>query len=133
VERYNALGEIAPGVVLFIVYTCWELNGEEILRLISARSASARKRGVMKKLAAARKREIAAIAAKTDATIDFSEMPEVVDWSDAEVGRFYRSAKRPVTVRLDEDVIDWLKSCGRGYQTKANLLLRHAMEANRGR
>jgi uncharacterized protein (DUF4415 family) len=83
----------------------------------------------MKKLAAAQKREIAAIAAKTDATIDFSEMPEVVDWSGAEIGRFYRPAKQPVTIRLDEDVITWLKSYGRGYQTRANLLLRHAMEA----
>ncbi len=85
----------------------------------------------MKKHAAARKRDIAAIAAKTDATIDFSEMPEVVDWAGAEVGRFYRPAKRPVTIRLDEEIIDWLKSYGRGYQTKANLLLRHAMEASR--
>jgi uncharacterized protein (DUF4415 family) len=85
----------------------------------------------MKKLADAQKREIGAIAAKTDATIDFSEMPEVVDWTGAEVGRFYRPVKRPVTMRLDDDVIEWLKSYGRGYQTKANLLLRHAMEASR--
>jgi uncharacterized protein (DUF4415 family) len=85
----------------------------------------------MKKLAAALKRDIATIAAKTDATIDFSDMPEVLDWADAEVGLFYRPVKRPVTIRLDEDVIDWLKSYGRGYQTKANLLLRHAMESNR--
>jgi uncharacterized protein (DUF4415 family) len=56
-------------------------------------------------------------------------MPEVLDWTDAEVGRFYRPIKRPVTMRLDGDVIDWLKSYGRGYQTKANLLLRQAMEA----
>jgi len=87
----------------------------------------------MKKLAAAQKREIAALAAKTDATIDFSEMPEVVDWSGAEVGRFYRPAKRPVTIRLDDDVIAWLKSYGRGCQTRANLLLRHAMESTQGR
>lgn len=87
----------------------------------------------MKRLIAVQKRETAAIASKTDATIDFSEMPEVVDWSGAEIGRFHRPAKRPVTIRLDDDVIDWLKSFGRGYQTKANLLLRHAMEANRGR
>lgn len=85
----------------------------------------------MKKLAEARKREIAAIAAKTDATIDISEMPEVVDWTGAEVGRFYRPVKRPVTMRLDDDVIDWLKSYGRGYQTKANLLLRHAIRSRR--
>jgi uncharacterized protein (DUF4415 family) len=85
----------------------------------------------MKRHAAALKRDIAAIAAKTDATIDFSEMPEVIDWAGAEVGRFYRPAKRPVTIRLDEDIIDWLKSYGRGYQTRANHLLRYAMQASR--
>jgi uncharacterized DUF497 family protein len=40
-ERFNALGEIAPGVVLFVVYTWREENDEEFIRLISARSASA--------------------------------------------------------------------------------------------
>ena len=58
-------------------------------------------------------------------------MPEVVDWSSAEVGRFYPPAKKPVTIRLDEDVVAWLKSYGRGYQTRANSLLRHAMESTR--
>ena len=85
----------------------------------------------MKKLDAMQQREVAVLAAKSDATIDFSEMPEVTDWSDAEVGLFYRPTKRPVTIRLDDDVIAWLKSYGRGYQTKANLLLRHAMESSR--
>ncbi len=89
------------------------------------------KRKPMKELAAAQRRDIAALAAKSETEIDFFDMPEVRDWSGAEVGRFYRPLKRPVTIRLDSDVIDWLKSYGRGYQTKANLLLRHAMEANR--
>lgn len=84
----------------------------------------------MKKLEPARKRDIAAIGAKKDAAIDFSDIPEVLDWSGAEVGRFYRPPKHPVTIRLDADVIDWLKSYGRGYQTKANSLLRYAMEAS---
>jgi hypothetical protein len=35
--------------------------------------------------------------------------------------------KKPVTMRLDSDVIAWLKADGRGYQTKANWLLRQAM------
>jgi len=56
-------------------------------------------------------------------------MPEVLDWSDAEIGKFYRPTKKPVTMRLDADVIEWLKGYGRGYQTKANMLLRHAMKA----
>jgi len=46
---------------------------------------------------------------------------------------FYRPAKRPVTMRLDEDVVEWLKGFGPGYQTKANLLLRHAMLNSRGK
>lgn len=40
---------------------------------------------------------------------------------------FYRPLKKPVTMRLDADVIHWLKQEGPGYQTKANALLREAM------
>jgi uncharacterized protein (DUF4415 family) len=81
----------------------------------------------MKKLTRIQKQEIAAIARKKDADIDLSDMPEVFDWSDAEIGKFCRPAKKPVTMRLDADVIEWLKGYGPGYQTKANRLLRHAM------
>jgi len=81
----------------------------------------------MKKLSKAQKRDIQAIAAKKDEDIDFSDIPPVFDWSGAEIGKFHRPRKKPVTMRLDSDVIDWLKAYGRGYQTKANGLLRHAM------
>lgn len=86
----------------------------------------------MRKLTKEQRRDIAAIAAKKDADIDFSDIPVVLDWSGAEIGKFYRPAKRSVTMRLDQDVLDWLKAYGRGYQTKVNLLLRHAM-ASAGR
>jgi uncharacterized protein (DUF4415 family) len=81
----------------------------------------------MKKLTTAQKRDIRAIAAKRDEGLDFSDAPPVLDWSGAEIGKFYRPTKKPVTMRLDSDVIEWLKADGRGYQTKANGLLRHAM------
>ena len=81
----------------------------------------------MKKLTKEQKRDIRAIAAKRDRDIDFSDAPPVLHWSGAEIGKFYRPAKKPVTMRLDSDIIDWLKADGRGYQTKANWLLRHAM------
>src|SRR5579863_2188694 len=81
----------------------------------------------MKKLTKEQKRDIAAIAAMKDEDIDLSDMPEVVDWSRAEVGKFYRPPKKAVTIRLDADVLEWLKGYGKGYQTRANLLLRHAM------
>lgn len=81
----------------------------------------------MRKLTKAQKRDIQAIAAKKDRDIDFSDAPPVLDWSGAEIGKFYRPKKKPVTMRLDCDIIDWLKAEGPGYQTKANRLLRHAM------
>src|SRR5215471_20377282 len=81
----------------------------------------------MRKLTEGQKRDIKAIAAKRDEDIDFSDAPLVPDWKGAEIGKFYRPKKKPVTMRLDSDVIAWLKADGRGYQTKANWLLRNAM------
>jgi uncharacterized protein (DUF4415 family) len=68
----------------------------------------------MKKLTKEQKRDIRAIAAKRDEHIDFSDAPVVVDWSRAEIGKFYRPMKKPVTMRLDSDVIAWLKADGSG-------------------
>jgi uncharacterized protein (DUF4415 family) len=87
----------------------------------------------MRKLSREQRRDIAAIAAKKAESIDLSEMPEVVDWSGAEMGKFYRPPKKSVTMRLDQDVLDWLKGYGKGYQTRANMLLRHAMASSGGR
>ena len=81
----------------------------------------------MKRLSKEQRKDIAALAAMKDSEIDLTDMPEVLDWSGAEIGRYYRPKKKPVTMRLDEDVVTWLKGYGRGYQTKANMLLRHAM------
>jgi uncharacterized protein (DUF4415 family) len=87
----------------------------------------------MRKLSRAQKRDIAAIATKRDADIDLSDIPEVLDWSRAEIGKFYRPPKKPVTMRLDADVLEWLKGYGKGYQTRVNYLLRHAMASASGR
>jgi uncharacterized protein (DUF4415 family) len=81
----------------------------------------------MRKLTRQQKRDIRVIADKRDEEIDFSDAAPVLDWSGAEMGKFYRPKKKPVTMRLDSDVIAWLKAGGRGYQTKANWLLRQAM------
>jgi len=85
----------------------------------------------MRKLSKAQKQDIATIRAMRDEDIDLSDMPEVVDWSKAEMGKFYRPPKKAVTMRLDADVLEWLKGYGKGYQTRANLLLRHAMTSTR--
>ena len=61
--------------------------------------------------------------------IDYSDIPETrpEDWSNAVRGAFYRPVKKPVSVRIDTDVLMWLKSKGKGYQTRINQILRQAM------
>lgn len=65
-----------------------------------------------------------------DEDIDFSDIPETTEamWKNAVVGKFYRPVKQQVTVRIDADVLAWLKSEGTGYQTRLNKLLREAMQ-----
>ena len=45
-----------------------------------------------------------------------------------DVGVLYRPIKKPVTLRLDADVIAWFKKSGRGYQTRINRALRAMMK-----
>ena len=71
--------------------------------------------------------ELEALVQLSENDIDTSDIPEVTDWSKAVVGRFYRPIKEPVTLRLDADIVAWLKSEGPGYQTRINALLRTAM------
>jgi uncharacterized protein (DUF4415 family) len=72
--------------------------------------------------------EIRALKRIKDDEIDTTDIPPTVDWSKAVVGRFYRPIKKPLTIRLDADVLAWLKGQGPGYQTRINALLRRAME-----
>lgn len=44
------------------------------------------------------------------------------------ISDFYRPLKKPVTLRLDADVLAWFKKDGRRYQTRINKALRAVME-----
>jgi uncharacterized protein (DUF4415 family) len=44
------------------------------------------------------------------------------------IGDLYRPLKKPVTVRIDADVLAWFKKDGRRYQTRINAALRKVME-----
>ena len=52
------------------------------------------------------------LAALPDTAIDTSDIPEITDWSGAEIGKFYRPVKQQVTLRIDADVLEWFKSRG---------------------
>ena len=82
----------------------------------------------MQKVKSAQADEIRALKRMKDREIDTTDIPPVLDWSKAVVGKFYRPIKKPLTIRLDADVLAWLKGQGKGYQTRINALLRSSME-----
>jgi uncharacterized protein (DUF4415 family) len=73
------------------------------------------------------KAELARVAARSDEDIDYSDIPPITDFTGFEIGKFHRPPKKMVTIRLDEDVLNWVKGFGKGYQTRVNALLRQAM------
>lgn len=68
-----------------------------------------------------------------DEDIDLSDMPEITPdmFAKAVVRRGLKPtpSKQQVTIRLDDDVLEWFRAQGKGYQTRINSLLRAYMEA----
>jgi len=50
----------------------------------------------------------------------------------AELAGMYKPLKKPVTLRLDADILAYFQRGGRGYQTRINLALRKVMMEERG-
>ena len=75
--------------------------------------------------------ELAALQELSDDQIDTTDVPEVLDWSEARRGVFYRPVKQQITLRLDADILSWFKANakdGRGYQTDINRTLREHVQ-----
>jgi uncharacterized protein (DUF4415 family) len=75
------------------------------------------------------RRHLESLAGAPEDGIDCSDMPELTDAHLAEMtpGAQYRPIKRQITARVDADVLAWLKSQGRGYQSRLNAILRREM------
>ena len=80
-----------------------------------------------------RKERMKRIEEIKDKDIDYSDIPELDEefWKNAVIE--YPKKKKPVTIRLDADILQWFKSMGKGYQTKINAILRSYYEAHRKR
>ena len=79
------------------------------------------------KLSREMQEQMRTLEALPDDRIDTTDAPEILDWSDARRGVFYRPVKKQITLRLDADIIAWFKARardGRGYQTDINGALR---------
>jgi len=75
------------------------------------------------------KKELEQLAAMPDSSIDFSDIPPLTEkfWKNAIRNPWYRPRKQQVTLRIDADVLAWLRHGGKGYQSRLNSVLRDAM------
>jgi len=76
------------------------------------------------------KKDLDRVDAIKDEDIDYSDIPEVTDFSKFhpwEQRQMFKPIKVSVTCKLDADVVAWLKQDGKGYQTRLNAILRQAM------
>jgi uncharacterized protein (DUF4415 family) len=75
------------------------------------------------------KTELETLSGMPDSQIDHDDIPPLDEafWKNAVRNPFYRPTKTSTTVRVDSDVLAWLKSQGKGYQTRINTILREAM------
>jgi uncharacterized protein (DUF4415 family) len=77
-----------------------------------------------------RKLELAELSKKPDSEIDYSDIPPLTEefFKNAAAGGFYKPVKKQVTLRIDADVLEWLRRKGaQGYQSRLNAVLRDAM------
>jgi len=72
------------------------------------------------------------LASLPDADIDTTDIPEMTEerFKLAVRRGLYRPVKKQITAKVDADVIEWLKSKGKGYQTRVNAILRREMLAD---
>ena len=76
-------------------------------------------------LTAAQQAELKQLAAVPEQEIDFTDIPKLTPefFSRAVHNPFYKPTKTSTTVRIDSDVLLWLRSQGKGYQSRINTIL----------
>jgi len=67
---------------------------------------------------------------KLDSDPDAPQLPPDY-WSNATIGKYYRPLKTQISLRIDNEVLDWLKSKGEGHLSRINEILRERMTRER--
>ena len=89
-------------------------------------------------LSDAERDELARLIAMGDEDIDTSDIPDMkfenaFPFRDRHLYKhLFKPIKQSTTVRIDADVLLWLRAKGRGYQTRINKILREAMAKEEG-
>jgi uncharacterized protein (DUF4415 family) len=77
------------------------------------------------------KSDLKRIDAMRDEDIDYSDIPPLDDKFFEQAQVVVPPGKKQLTLRLDADVLAWLKSLGPKYQTRINAILRSYYEAHK--
>lgn len=83
-------------------------------------------------LTQAQRDELATLTSRANEAVDYSDQPALDDafWAQAVRNPLYKPTKTSTTVRIDTDVLTWLRSQGKGYQSRLNAILRREMLAS---
>ncbi len=73
------------------------------------------------------------IDALRDEDIDYSDIPALDEGFFEKARMVVPPGKKQLTIRLDADVLAWLKAQGKGYQSRINAILRMYYEAHRNK
>ena len=141
-QRWQLIGLISAEILLLVIHVVREAGGGSELSASSQQGMQPGRKGDFMKskmvsytletlppISQERLEEMKKMANRPDSEIDTSDIPECTEaqFKNAKRGLFYRPIKRQITARVDADVLAWLKSQGRGYQSRINAILRREM------
>jgi uncharacterized protein (DUF4415 family) len=110
---------------VYRIITAWIERDEKLMDMVRYEQSE------LPPLTEERKAEPDAPAERRDSEIDCGGIPPLDEkfWARAIPNPFYKPLKTHTSVRIDSDVLVWLKSQGkgRGYQTRINAILRETM------
>ncbi len=79
------------------------------------------------------KSDLKRIDALRDEDIDYSDISALDEAFFKQARVIVPPGKKQLTIRLDADVLAWLKAQGKGYQSRINAILRMYYEAHRNK
>lgn len=85
--------------------------------------------GALPPLSPVQEAELEALRAMGEDAVDTSDIAPLSEafWQNAVRNPFYKPSKTSTTVRIDSDVLAWLRAPGKGYQSRINAILRREM------
>jgi len=74
---------------------------------------------------------LARVDALKDKDIDYSDIPSLDDTFFDRAVVELPQAKKPITIRIDPEVLEWFRTMGPRYQTRINAVLKAYVQAHR--